>query len=337
MRLEDFDYPLPEAAIAQLPADPRDASRLLVAGDPPIDTTFGSFPDHLREGDLLVLNTTRVRAARLIGTRPTGGRVELLLLRPHTDGWEALARPARKLRPGMRLTFTRAEALIKEVGGQGRVRVALSSTTPGSAEELIARAGQVPYPPYITGGPDDPERYQTVYATEVGSAAAPTAGLHFTADMLAGLADRGVARADIVLDIGLDTFRPLTVDRVDDHAMHAERYHVPRATADAVAATRGAGGRVVAVGTTVVRTLESAATDGGGVAAGEGSTDLFIRPGYSPRVVDALLTNFHMPRSSLVVMIAALVPTWRRLYEHALEQGYRFLSFGDAMFVPEVR
>ena len=217
------------------------------------------------------------------------------------------------------------------------MRVTLSGTSPGSAEDLVARSGQVPFPPYITTGPADPERYQTVYATEVGSAAAPTAGLHFTRRMLEGLAARGVDTADILLDIGLDTFRPLDVDEVGDHVMHAERYRIPPATAEAVAATRAAGGRVVAVGTTVVRTLESAADDEGGVAAGEGTTDLFITPGYVPRVVDSLLTNFHMPRSSLIVMIAALVPGWRELYEHALSQGYRFLSFGDAMFVPEVR
>lgn len=336
VRLEEFDYELPPSAIAQKPIEPRDASRLLVAGDPPIDTNFASFPDCVREGDLLVVNATRVRAARLIGTRPTGGSVELLLLKRDADGWEALARPARKLQPGMRLCFDGFDADVLAVGNDGTVRVALPADGP-AAEVLIAAAGRVPYPPYIMDGPADPERYQTVYAGSVGSAAAPTAGLHFTPELLDVLSARGVERADVLLDIGLDTFRPISVDDVGHHTMHRERFEIPASTAAAVDATRERGGRVVAVGTTVVRALESAATGSGRVAPGESETGLFIRPGYRPHVVDALLTNFHLPRSTLVVMIAALVPKWRDLYEHALAAGYRFLSFGDAMFVPEVR
>jgi S-adenosylmethionine:tRNA ribosyltransferase-isomerase len=336
MRIEDFDYELPRTAIAQLPVEPRDASRLLVADDPLIDTTFGKLADYLDPGDLLVVNTTRVRAARLTGTRPTGGIVELLLLEEREGEWEALARPARKLRPGMSLHLGDLAAEVVTVGGEGRVRIRLHAAGDRPVEDVIAAVGAIPYPPYVTTGPADPGRYQTVYADRTGSAAAPTAGLHFTSQLLTDLEDRGIRSTEILLDIGLDTFRPIAAPVIEDHEMHRERYNVPRATVAAVAETRAGGGRVVAVGTTTVRALEAAAADGA-LAAGQGSTDLFITPGYQPRVVDALLTNFHMPRSSLVVMIAALFPGWRRAYGHALETGYRFLSFGDAMLIPDVR
>lgn len=337
MRIEDFDYELPPDAIAQLPAEPRDASRLLVVGEPPVDTTFAKLPDYLREGGLLVLNTTRVRAARLLGTRPSGGSVEVLLLAGDGDEWEALARPARKLRPGMELAFGELAATVVAVEAEGHVRVRLRTADPGEGiEEAIARVGSVPYPPYVTIGPADPGRYQTIYATEIGSAAAPTAGLHFTPELLDTLAGRGIERADVLLEIGLDTFRPITEPVVADHAMHRERYEIPAETAEEIQAARARGGRVVACGTTVVRALEAAASTGT-VAPGAGRTDLFIRPGYELRVVDAVLTNFHMPRSSLIVMIAAFLPEWHRIYRHALERGYRFLSFGDAMFIPDVR
>lgn len=335
MRLEEFDYELPAAAIAQVPVEPRDASRLLVVGDPPIDTVFGELADFLEPGDLLVRNATRVRAARLKGTLPTGGGVELLLLSGAGPDWESLARPARKLRPGMRLDFGSLTAEVVDVAGEGRVQVRLATAGDQPIEDVIAAVGTVPFPPYITTGPSDPGRYQTVYASRVGSAAAPTAGLHFTDDLLAALADRGVGVADVLLDIGLDTFRPINAPEIDDHEMHRERYDVPPSTVAAIEETKRGGGRVIAVGTTSVRALESAAS-GGNLVAGAGSTDLFIRPGYRVRVVDALLTNFHMPRSSLIVMLAALLPEWRRAYEHALESGYRFLSFGDAMLIPAI-
>ncbi len=334
MRIEDFDYELPATAIAQLPAEPRDASRLLIVGDPPIDTTFGNLSDCLEDGDLLVVNTTRVRAARLRGARPTGGAVELLLLNRVDGEWEALARPAKKLEVGMTLDFGDLSAEVVAAAVAGVVRVRLESGE-DSVDEVIARVGSVPYPPYVTSGPADPNRYQTVYAAAVGSAAAPTAGLHFTPEILAELAARSIGTAEVLLDIGLDTFRPISEPLIEDHVMHRERYSVPAATVAAVADARTRGGRVVAVGTTTVRALESAAADGA-LAAGEGWTDLFIAPGYTPRVVDALLTNFHMPRSSLIVMIAAFLPDWRRIYRHALDNGYRFLSFGDAMFIPRV-
>ncbi len=335
MRIEDFDYDLPPAAIAQVPVEPRDASRLLVVGEPPIDTTFGKLADHLVAGDLLVVNATRVRAARLHGTRPTGGAVELLLLSERDGAWEALARPARKLRVGMTVDLGELAAEVVGVEGEGRVLVRLAAAGSQPVEEVIARVGSVPYPPYVITGPADPSRYQTVYAAETGSAAAPTAGLHFTGELLGELAERGIAAADVLLDIGLDTFRPITQSVIEDHVMHRERYVVPADTVAAVEETRSRGGRVVAAGTTTVRALESAAA-AGQLEAGEGWTELYITPGYAPRVVDAVVTNFHMPRSSLIVMIAALLPAWRRFYEHALGHGYRFLSFGDAMFIPQV-
>ncbi|MBT8218004.1 MAG: tRNA preQ1(34) S-adenosylmethionine ribosyltransferase-isomerase QueA [Acidimicrobiia bacterium] len=334
MKIDEFDYELPATAIAQRPAEPRDSSRLLVADEPLVDTSFAKLPDYLREGDLLVLNDTRVRAARLIGTRPGGGRVELLMLRPHGPEWEALARPARKLRTGMQLHFEGVSAEVVGIAGAGRVRVRLNTTEP---EATIAAAGSVPYPPYIIDGPADSEKYQTVYARTVGSAAAPTAGLHFTPELLARIGARGVRLGTISLEIGLDTFRPITVETIDEHVMHTERFDIPEATAAAIAETRADGGRVVAVGTTSVRALESAADQTGAVQPGRSATGLFITPGYRPVVVDALLTNFHMPRSSLVVMVAALLPAWRPAYEHAIEAGYRFLSFGDAMLIPQVR
>jgi S-adenosylmethionine:tRNA ribosyltransferase-isomerase len=235
----------------------------------------------------------------------------------------------------MPLDFGPLTAEVLAIEADGRVRVRLGSENDEPLEDLIAGVGTVPYPPYIGSGPADPGRYQTVYASAVGSAAAPTAGLHFTDGLLAELDGRGVGVADVLLDIGLGTFRPITVPSIEDHAMHEERYEISAGTVAAINETSGRGGRVVAVGTTVVRALESAAA-GGVLQAGAATTDLFIRPGYRVRVVDALLTKFHMPRSSLIVMLAALMPDWRRVYRHALDGGYRFLSFGDAMFVPEV-
>ena len=336
MRLEEFDYALPSAAIAQVPVEPRDASRLLIAGETLIDTTFGRLVDFLEPGDLLVRNATRVRAARLAGVRPTGGAVELLLLRRDGAEWEALAKPARKLRVGMVLDLGPLTATVRAVESEGRIRVELSPVNGSEPiEDVVAGVGSVPYPPYVATGPADPERYQTVYASTTGSAAAPTAGLHFTDELIVAVEAAGVGFADVLLDIGLDTFRPISASEIADHAMHEERYEIPPATVEAVQEARGRGGRVVAVGTTVVRALESAAA-GGTLRAGTARTDLFIRPGYQVRVVDGLLTNFHMPRSSLIVMLAAVLPDWRRVYEHALAAGYRFLSFGDAMFVPSI-
>jgi S-adenosylmethionine:tRNA ribosyltransferase-isomerase len=299
-----------------------------------MDDVFANLGDRLSAGDLLVVNDTRVRAARLHGIRPTGGRVELLLLRDDGVGrWQALAKPARKLVEDMELSFGPISAVVRKVGPGGRVTVTLQ--TDGDLEELIAEQGSVPLPPYITNERIDPSRYQTVYAGEVGSAAAPTAGLHFTEGLLAALRAGGVEVASVSLDVGVDTFRPISTDLIDQHVMHSERYHVPEPTTAAVARTRARGGRVIAVGTTTVRCLEAAAGTGS-LQPGPGVTDLFIRPGFVPRVIDGLVTNFHMPGSSLLVMISAFLPDWREAYMHALESGYRFLSFGDAMLIPEM-
>ncbi len=329
-----FDYDLPDEAIAQTPIEPRDAARLLRC-DPREDRSFADLPDLLRKGDLLVLNRTRVRAARLRGLKAeTGGAVELLLLRRvDADRWEALIRPARRIRAGMALDFGAITGRTLTDPSRGEVVVALSSGDT-DIEAAIAAAGEVPLPPYIHETLHDPERYQTVFARTVGSAAAPTAALHFTAPLLERISAAGVELAEVDLEVGLDTFRPIGTDSIADHDMHTEAWEVPVSTAAAIAAARDRGGRVVAVGTTVVRTLESAAVGGGLVATGRGDTDLFISPGYEMKVVDIVLTNFHAPRTTLIVMIASLLgERWREIYAHALEAGYRFLSFGDAMLI----
>ncbi|MEX1005519.1 MAG: tRNA preQ1(34) S-adenosylmethionine ribosyltransferase-isomerase QueA [Acidimicrobiia bacterium] len=257
----------------------------------------------------------------------TGGSVELLLLsRRAQGGWTALVSPARRMRPGVVITFGEVQAVIIEGPDDGVVAVEFND------ERHLEEIGTVPLPPYITEELDDPERYQTVYADRVGSAAAPTAGLHFTPAVLASLQQRGIRRAAVELEVGIGTFRPITADRIEDHVMHRERCRIIDETADAIADTRQRGGRVVAVGTTTVRTLETFARDDGTVDAGETETDLFLRPGSTFRVVDVLVTNFHVPGSSLLVMLAAFMgPEWKTAYDTALARGYRFLSFGDAM------
>jgi S-adenosylmethionine:tRNA ribosyltransferase-isomerase len=338
VRTADFAYDLPAAAIAQSAVEPRDAARLLAADDLS-DHRFRDLPGLLRPGDLVVVNRTRVRRARLVGRREgTGGRAEALLLRPAGDGrWEALIRPGRRLRPGERLRFGEIVATVVENAGAGEALLALD--TGGRAlEEALSLWGEVPLPPYFKGRLDDPERYQTVYAAGAGSAAAPTAGLHFTPEVLAALAERRVTLSAIDLDIGVDTFRPIAAERLEDHRMHREGYAISAETVGALAAVRARGGRVVAVGTTVVRALESAADPAGEVRAGEAETALFITPGYRFRVVDLLVTNFHVPGSTLVVLVAAFMgERWRETYGAALARGYRFLSFGDAMLASRER
>lgn len=296
------------------------------------DHRFLELPELLEPDDLLVVNETKVRAARLEGTRRgTGGRVELLLLEHLEDGsWEALARPSRRLHKGVVIEFEGFSATI--VGGpdDGKIRVLLDAA---DEERAVARVGTMPLPPYFTGSLSDPGRYQTMFATVPGSAAAPTAGLHFTPEVVEGLRSRGIAITTVDLHVSLDTFRPMTVDDIEDHRMHSEWCAISAGSASAVAETRAKGGRIVAVGTTVVRTLESMSDGAGGVSAGERRTDLFLRPGVEITVVDALITNFHLPGSTLLVLLAAFVGEgWRAVYETALERGYRFLSFGDAMF-----
>jgi len=331
LKVSDFYYELPDAAIAQTAIEPRHDSRLLDTRDMS-DRRFFELADMLRSDDLLVVNNTRVRAARLVGRRlESGGRVELLLLERREDGlWMALAKPARRLRPGVLIEFEGLTATIESHPTAGLVQVSLDADD----EELaIAAAGEMPLPPYFTGQLAHPDRYQTLYAAAPGSSAAPTAGLHFTNELTTKLADKGVEMASVDLHVSLDTFRPMTVEDVEDHQMHSEWCTVPDETAEAIASAN----RVIAVGTTVVRTLESFADNHGDVSAGARQTDIFIAPGYQFRVVDALITNFHMPSSTLLVLLAAFMgERWRETYLTALERGYRFLSFGDAMLAERI-
>jgi S-adenosylmethionine:tRNA ribosyltransferase-isomerase len=331
LRTSDFFYDLPESAIAQEPIEPRDAARLLDTRDMR-DHHFSDLPTLLDPGDLVVVNRTKVRAARIHGLREgTGGKVELLVLGALEDGtWECLARPARRLRPGVTIEVAEGRAVVTSDPAEGRVRVRFE--VEGSLEAWFERVGEVPLPPYFHGTLESPDRYQTLFAERVGSAAAPTAALHFTPRVVTALAERDIGLTEVELVVGLDTFRPIQADRIADHTMHSERYVVPLAAAEAVAETRARGGRVVAVGTTVTRTLEATSCGGGRVAAGEGATDLFITPGREWQVVDLLITNFHVPGSTLIVLVASLLgDRWREVYQEALARGLRFLSFGDAM------
>jgi S-adenosylmethionine:tRNA ribosyltransferase-isomerase len=341
--ISDFDYALPPGAIAQEAMEPRDAARLMRlprAEGPPTDHVFRDLPALLRRGDLVVVNRSRVFPARLLGRREGGGTAEVFLLRDlGHDQWEALVRPGRRLRPGAVVSVEGGLSVVLEtapVGPEGR-RVVRLRVESGSVPSVLERAGHVPLPPYIRRAdrPDDRARYQTVYAREKGSVAAPTAGLHFTTELLDTLRGRGVETAEVVLHVGPGTFRPVTAEQVEDHRLEPEPYVVPPETAAAIASTRATGGRVVAVGTTVVRTLEAAATDEGAVRAGPGETALVVRPGFTFRVTDALITNFHLPRSSLLLLVAAFAGRERILsaYGEAVRRGYRFYSYGDAMLL----
>lgn len=295
------------------------------------DHVFLDLPSLLEPGDLVVVNETRVRAARVKGTRKeTGGSVEMLFLGRRVDGtWETLAKPARRLRSGVVIDVDGVDVTVVDNRGEGLVVVDVAAS---DVEALIAATGTVPLPPYFLGQLTDSERYQTVFANQPGSAAAPTAGLHFTPEVVAGLEARGVAMATVDLHVSLDTFRPMTVEDLDDHVMHTEWCSVPEDTARAIATVRQDGGRVVAIGTTVVRTLETFADGSGGVESGERQTDIFLRPGSTISVVDLLVTNFHLPGSTLLVLLEAFMGSgWREVYATALDRGYRFLSFGDAM------
>jgi S-adenosylmethionine:tRNA ribosyltransferase-isomerase len=296
------------------------------------DHRFVELPSLLRPGDLVVVNETRVRSARLTGTRRgTGGAIELLVLTGRPDGlWEALARPSRRLRPGIVIDMEGLTATVVDGPADGMVVVDLEAP---DVEAAIAAAGDVPLPPYFKGTLEDSARYQTMFARRTGSAAAPTAGLHFTPEVVERLGERGVAIASIDLHVGIDTFRPISDPELENHVMHSEWCGVPEQAAVAIEDVRRSGGRVVAVGTTVVRALESFANDHGTVRAAQGDTDLFLKPGDRFRVVDALVTNFHVPGSTLVVLVAAFMgERWRQAYQTALDRGYRFLSFGDAMY-----
>ncbi|WP_040570910.1 tRNA preQ1(34) S-adenosylmethionine ribosyltransferase-isomerase QueA [Methyloversatilis thermotolerans] len=338
--LSDFDYPLPEELIAQAPLPERSASRLLVLGErAPVDAGIRELPQWLQPGDLLVFNDTRVMHARLYGRKDSGGQVEVLVERL-TGEREALAqvRASKTPRPGSRLQLEDAFE-VEVLGRQGEFFM-LRSLADAPLLELLERHGRLPLPPYIdrAAAPADEERYQTVFARETGSVAAPTAGLHFDHALLAAVEARGVRTARVTLHVGAGTFQPVRVDNLAEHRMHSERFHLSAETAQAVADTRAAGRRVIAVGTTSLRCLESAAAACGDrpLAACSGDTRLFITPGYDFRVVDALLTNFHLPKSTLLMLVSALAGRRRILdaYAHAVAQRYRFFSYGDAMFIP---
>lgn len=333
----DFDYHLPPEAIAQHPGE-RGESRLLVLGRTSEERRFADLPDLLDPGDLLVVNDTRVIPARLRARRPTGGRVEILLVeREGPASWWCLLRPGRRLPPGAPLAIESGPAARVEERADGRCRLTFEQPI----GPLLAEIGETPLPPYIDRPvePPDRQRYQTVYAARPGAVAAPTAGLHFTPALLAALERRGIRQASLTLHVGPGTFRPVKAENPEEHVMDSERFEIPEATAQAVAATRRNGRRVVAVGTTVVRSLEAAATSDGLVAAGAGRTGLYIRPGYGFRVVDRLITNFHLPRSTLLMLVCAFAGRNRVLdaYRQAVGSGFRFYSYGDAMLVDRMR
>ncbi len=353
----DFDYPLPESLIAQVPSERRGESRMLVVErettgsargvgvgatcmshlqSPFRDQTFADLPDLIPAGDLLVVNSTRVRHARFIGRRPSGAAAEVLLIHPAGDGtWIAMGKPGRAMQPGRRIELSDDVAIeTVEVRDDTLRRVRFVGA---SDIDAIAQYGQLPLPPYITRDPDerDEDRYQTIYADREGSVAAPTAGLHFTPALLDTMRRRGVTVAELDLEVGPGTFRPVEGNDLTAHVMHAERYDIPVSLADAIVACRARGGAIWAVGTTVVRALESAAIPDGVVQPGSSDTRLMITPGFRFAVVDHLITNFHLPRSTLVMLVAAFAGhgTTMAAYRHAVATGYRFYSYGDAMCI----
>lgn len=340
MKTSDFMYELPEELIAQTPMEKRDSSRLLV-----LDKTTGELEhrhfydlrDYLHPGDCLILNDSRVIPARLFGTRPTGGAVEVVLLKDLGENrWECLSRPGKKMRPGTEVVFGEngeLRGVVEEVRDDGN-RV-IRFFYEGIFLEILERLGHMPLPPYIKEQLNDPERYQTVYSREPGSAAAPTAGLHFTNELLDSIRAMGVEVAFVTLHVGLGTFRPVKAENVEEHEMHSEYCTVPAETAEVIRRTRERGGRVIAVGTTSCRTLESFAKPDGTIEASGGWTNIFIYPGYTFKCIDALVTNFHLPGSTLVMLVSALAGKENILnaYRTAVEERYRFFSFGDAMFI----
>ena len=339
MKTSDFNFELPEELIAQTPLEQRDSSRLLTLDKKTGATEhhhFYELVDMLHPGDCLVMNNSRVLPARLIGHRESGGACEVLLLIDRGENtWECLVRPGRKLKPGAKVIFGEGE-LIGEVvaeveGGNRLVRFAYE----GIFLEVLERLGRMPLPPYIKAELQESERYQTVYSKVTGSAAAPTAGLHFTPELLENLEAKGVKLCYVTLHVGLGTFRPVKVENVLEHEMHSEYCVIPRETADIINETKRSGGRVICVGTTSCRTIESWAAEDGTMKASAGWTNIFIYPGYRFKVLDALITNFHLPESTLIMLVSALAGRDPVLaaYEEAVEERYRFFSFGDAMFI----
>jgi S-adenosylmethionine:tRNA ribosyltransferase-isomerase len=349
-----YDYELPEQCIAQTPVEPRDNARLMVIQrDHYQNAIFRDLPQFLRSGDLLVLNNTRVIPARLLGHKlhdrqsPPGAKVEVLLLEPKPDNcWLALVKPGRKLRPGTLIGFgpgpipkLTASILAVDTETHGRL-IQFQVPTGKTFAELLEELGQMPLPPYIHDQTTPKERYQTVYAQTAGSAAAPTAGLHFTPALLETLKQQGIQHAFVTLHVGLGTFRPVEAEKITDHQMHAEWVDIPSETVAAIQETQSCGGRIIAVGTTALRTLEGVATQEGRLQPYRGKVNLFIYPGYRWQVVEGLITNFHLPRSSLLMLVSALIGRERllALYSEAIAQKYRFFSFGDAMLIlPEAR
>lgn len=341
MNTADFDFDLPEELIAQTPLEKRDASRLLVVDKETgafSDQHFDQIIDQLQPGDALVMNNTRVLPARLYGSKPeTGGHVELLLLKnTKGDDWEVLAKPAKRLRVGAQISFGDGRltaTVVEELDHGGRI---VRFGYEGIFLEVLESLGEMPLPPYIHEKLADRERYQTVYAKENGSAAAPTAGLHFTEELLEQIAAKGVKLVYLTLHVGLGTFRPVSVDSLDDHEMHSEFYSLSEEAAQTLRQVKVNGGRVIAVGTTSIRTLETIGSKfQGQIQADSGWTNIFIRPGYNWKIVDAFSTNFHLPKSTLVMLVSAFAGRSLTLeaYEHAIAERYRFFSFGDAMFI----
>ncbi len=339
MKKSDFWYDLPESLIAQTPVEPRDHSRLMHLSTPGGQIEHLHFYDLLellRPGDCLIVNDSRVLPARLYGTRSTGARIEMLLLeQKQTDVWEVLVKPGKKALLGVSVTFgdglLRADVLEVLEGGNRLVRFSYE----GNFYNILEKIGQMPLPHYITAKLQDNERYQTVYSHELGSAAAPTAGLHFTLEMMDKLRQKGVQIGYVTLHVGLGTFRPVKVDEITEHKMHSEHYRLPEETARLIRETKAAGGRVIAVGTTSTRTLESVAAKYGDIRADEGYTDIFLYPGCTFRVLDGLITNFHLPESTLIMLVSAFAgyENTMHAYQIAVQEQYRFYSFGDAMFI----
>ena len=338
MKTSDFMYDLPEELIAQTPIEPRDHSRLLVVDRPTGEVShehFYDILDHLNPGDTLVVNETRVIPARLYGERPSGGACEVLLLKQvGVKTWETLVKPGKKLKPGAEIIFGGGKMTAKVLSTTDAGGRVVEFECEGTFEAALDELGEMPLPPYIHERLENRERYQTVYAKQEGSAAAPTAGLHFTPALMDKLREKGVEIVPVLLHVGLGTFRPVKAENVEDHEMHSEYYEVTEEAARRINATHERGGRVIAVGTTSVRTLESAA-EGHVLKAGSGWTNIFIKPGYEFNLVDALITNFHLPGSTLVMLVSALMGREKTLevYEEAVRERYRFFSFGDAMLI----
>lgn len=340
MNIEEFDYDLPESLIAQTPLKHRDQSRLLVMSRESGKTThqhFADVIDYFKEGDTLVLNDTRVMPARLFGIKEeTGAKVEMLMLTHIEDNdWEVLLKPAKRIKVGQRLSFGDGKIVaecIEELDQGGRI---MRLHYEGILQERLDELGEMPLPPYIKERLDDPDRYQTVYAKESGSAAAPTAGLHFTDELLEAIRAKGIRIVFITLHVGLGTFRPVSVENIDDHEMHSEYYQISEDTAQLLNETRREGGRIISVGTTTTRTLETVRSQHDQFVATSGWTDIFIYPGYEFKAIDGLITNFHLPKSTLVMLVSAFSTRENVLnaYREAVERQYRFFSFGDAMLI----